>query len=362
MKVYHITSVHTRYDTRIFKKECISLAEAGFDVSLIVCDGLGDEVIDNIKIYDAGNYNKSPRLKRARLAPKKIYKKILEIGKADVVHFHDPELIYLGKKLARKGLKVIYDSHENLPKQIMSKPYIPSWARKIIACYMNRLELSAAKKFFAILTVTDEIKERFISVNKQSLLVRNFPVLQSFNEPDFSKKDLSFMYAGGVTTIRGAKEMALAGAKTGIAINVYGPVDSDIVEFAKKYPLFKLLGTIKQEELIKQYQIASIGFILFYKVPNHIVCSPNKLFEYMASGIAVIASDIPMWKEVIEEYKCGLCVNPYDVNAIADAMNYMKNHPKEVEQMGRNGRKAVLEHFSWESEKETLINLYKSID
>ena len=80
MHIYHITSVHTRYDTRIFKKECISLVQAGYDVSLIVCDGLCDEICEGVKIYDAGNYNKAPRLKRARIAPKAIYKKIMEYG------------------------------------------------------------------------------------------------------------------------------------------------------------------------------------------------------------------------------------------------------------------------------------------
>ena len=359
MHIYHITSVHTRYDTRIFKKECISLVQAGFDVSLIVCDGLGDEICEGVKIFDAGNYNKAPRLKRARIAPKAIYKKIMEYGNVDVVHFHDPELMFIGKKLTKKGIKVIYDSHENVPKQIMSKPYIPIWARKIISSYLNHLELSAAKKFYAIVSVTDEIQKRFSKVNKNSLLLRNFPVLKSFSEPAFDKKNMSFIYAGGVTAIRGAREMAQASNKSGIEIQVYGLVDSDVEEFSKGYSLFKLHGSLKQEELIKQYETAAVGFILFYKVPNHMVCSPNKLFEYMASGMAVIASDIPMWKEIVEKYNCGICVDPYDVEAIAAAMTYMKEHPKEVEQMGRNGRKAVLENFSWENESKALISLYK---
>ena len=362
MKVFHVTSVHPRYDTRIFKKECISLAQTGYDVTLIVCDGQGDEVCEGVKIIDAGNYNRAPRLKRVHLGPKAIYSKLKKVAQINVVHLHDPELIFLGKKLAKKGIKVIYDSHENLPKQIMSKPYIPSWARKIISYSINKIELSVAKKFFSVVTVTDEIQKRFLSVNNNSLLVRNYPVLKSFPEPDFSKKDMSFMYAGGVTSIRGAKEMAQASNKAGIEVQVYGPVDSDVVDYTKNCPFFKLNGSLKQEDLIKVYATSSIGFILFYKVPNHMVCSPNKLFEYMASGMAVIASDIPMWKEIIDEYKCGICLDPYDVNAIADTMIYMKNHPDEVEKMGRNGRKAVLEHFSWECESKTLLKLYKDME
>ena len=362
MKVYHITSVHTRYDTRIFKKECISLAQTGYDVTLIVCDGQGDEVCEGVKIIDAGNYNRAPRLKRARLGPKAIYSKLKKFAQVDVVHLHDPELIFLGKKLAKKGIKVIYDSHENLPKQIMSKPYIPSWARKIISYSINKIELSAARKFSSVVTVTDEIQKRFLSVNNNSLLVRNYPVLKSFPEPDFSKKDMSFMYAGGITLIRGAKEMAEASKISNIGIQVYGPAYTSVSDLAKDYPLFSLHGSLKQEELFPKYQEASVGLCILHKVPNYLDSYPIKLFEYMASGMAVIASDIPMWKEIIDEYKCGICLDPYDVNAIADAMIYMKNHPDEVEKMGRNGRKAVLEHFSWECESKTLLKLYKDME
>lgn len=362
LHIYHITSVHTRYDTRIFKKECISLVEAGYDVSLIVCDGLGDEICEGVKIFDAGNYNKASRLKRARIAPKAIFQKLRTLGNIDVVHFHDPELLFLGRKMVKKGIKVIYDSHENVPKQIMSKPYIPVWARKCISSYFNKLEFSAVKKFYAVVTVTDEIQKRFLVVNNNSLLLRNFPVLKSFADPDFSKKKMSFIYAGGVTTIRGAKEMALVSEKTGLPIQVYGPIDLDILEYSKSFQLFELYGPLKQEDLIKKYSTVSVGFCLLHKVPNYMDSYPIKLFEYMASGIAVIASDIPMWKEIIDKYKCGICVDPYNVDAIAGAMIYMKEHPKEVELMGRNGRKAVLENFSWESESSTLISLYRQLE
>ena len=61
-KVVHITSVHQRYDTRIFQKECLSLRDAGYDVSLIVADGKGDETFEGIKIYDVGK--EKNRIKR----------------------------------------------------------------------------------------------------------------------------------------------------------------------------------------------------------------------------------------------------------------------------------------------------------
>lgn len=361
MKIFHITSVHPRYDTRIFKKECISLAQAGYDVTLIVCDGKGDEERDGIKIFDVGNYNRSSRIKRAWIAPQKIYKKLKEFEKNDIVHFHDPELIFLGKKLARQGIKVIYDSHENVPKQIMSKPYIPLWARRIISVFVNKLELATAKKINAVITVTDEIQQRFFVANKNTFIVRNFPVLKTFTEPDFSQKREGFLYAGGITVIRGAIEMAKAGELLDEKIKFFGPVETSIEKELEKSSGCQLCGNVLQEELLVEYSKTAVGLCILHKVPNYLDSYPIKLFEYMASGMAVIASDIPMWKEIIDKYKCGICVNPYDINEIAEKMSYLKNHPEMTEKMGRNGRKAVIENYSWENENITLLELYKNL-
>ena len=361
MKVFHITSVHPRYDTRIFKKECISLANAGYDVSLIVCDGQGDEILDKVRILDIGNYNRGNRIRRFLIAPKKIKKIVLENKNVAVVHFHDPELIFLGKDLTKKGIKVIYDSHENVPKQIMSKPYIPVFARRIISNIVNKLELSSVKKIAAVVTVTEEIQQRFHKINKNTVLVRNYPIIASFSEPDYRKKNMSFLYAGGVTKIRGALEMSKAGELAQEKIKYYGPIESAIESTLKESSGCDIFGNVLQEKLIMEYQKSSVGLCVLHKVPNYLDSYPIKLFEYMASGMAVISSDIPMWKEIIEKFKCGICVNPSDVEEIAKTIIYMKEHPKEVEQMGRNGRKAVEDCFSWENESIVLDNLYKTL-
>lgn len=357
--IYHITSVHQRYDTRIFKKECTSLAEKGHNVNLIVCDGLGNETKNNVNIIDTGVSNKIGRIKRFLFLPKKIYKVLQSKKDIDFIHFHDPELIFIAKKFAKKGIKVIYDSHENLPKQVLSKPYIPAFARKIISSVVNFIELKAAKKFYAVVTVTDEIKNRFLKVNKNVYLLRNYPRVLSLNNINFSEKEMKIIYAGGVTYIRGAVEMAKASDITNTKIDIYGPVDNKIREELLKYENIKLYGNIDQDLLFSEYKKASVGLLLLHKVPNYIDSSPNKMFEYMAAGMAIIASDIPMWKEVIDTYKCGICVDPYNIDEISKTIMYMKNHPDEVFQMGMRGKDAANNHFSWENEQNTLFLVYE---
>ena len=84
-----------------------------------------------------------------------------------------------------------------------------------------------------------------------------------------------------------------------------------------------------------------------------------KILDYMAAGLPVIASTFPLWKEIVIGNKCGVCVNPLEPKEIAKAIEYLIVHPDEAEKMGANGRKAVLEKYSWENEGKKLLELYK---
>ena len=128
-KIVHLTSVHPRYDVRIFHKECMSLSK-NWEVALIVADNKGDEICQNIKIYDVGKEN--GRFNRIFKTTKKVYQKALQLN-GDIYHFHDPELLPVGKKLAQKGKKVIYDSHEDMPALLSEKEWITPFLRPLVA-------------------------------------------------------------------------------------------------------------------------------------------------------------------------------------------------------------------------------------
>lgn len=88
---------------------------------------------------------------------------------------------------------------------------------------------------------------------------------------------------------------------------------------------------------------------------------PNKLFEYMSAGIAVIGSHFPLWKDIIENYSCGICVDPTDPKQIADAINFLQQNPEIAKEMGARGREAVISTFNWESEQQKLISFYNKL-
>jgi glycosyltransferase involved in cell wall biosynthesis len=106
---------------------------------------------------------------------------------------------------------------------------------------------------------------------------------------------------------------------------------------------------------------AVAGLVTFLPLPNHIDAQPNKMFEYMSAGVPVIASNFPLWREIIEGNDCGLCVDPLNPAAIAEAIDYLVNNPVRAEQMGRNGQRAVQERYNWTIEEKKLLELYSSL-
>lgn len=364
IKVCHFTSAHPDYDERIFLKECISLAKAGYEVSLLAPNASTKE-IEGVKIIGVKNDTNS-RLKRILFFTKKIYKAALKVN-ADIYHFHDPELLPFGYKLKKKGKKVIYDVHEDLPRQILSKFWIKPFLRKFISKNIEIYENFVSRKMDFIISATPCIKDRFIKINKNTDDIKNFPLLSEFhNKGDWTQKCNDICYIGGISQIRGSTELIVAMAGfSDIILHLAGKYSDS--EYQKE--LMKLSGwkNVKEYGFVTRKEVKDIlvksiaGIVTFLPVPNHIEAQPNKMFEYMSAGIPVIGSDFPMWKEVLEGYKCGICVNPENSDEIAKAINYLMENPEKAREMGQNGRKAVETIFNWETEEKKLLGIYHNL-
>ena len=195
LKVCHFTSVHDAKDRRIFSKECCSLAKLGFKV-FIVAPNAVSEVIHDVQIIGVPVANDN-RLYRIFFYTKLIFQKALELN-ADIYHFHDPELLSVGLKLKKKGKKVIFDSHEDVPQQILNKTYIPKPFRFLISRIYAKYESRIVAKLDATISVNDSIAEKLKNSNIHSVVIANYPeIIPSGNSG--IRKENYICFAGAIT-------------------------------------------------------------------------------------------------------------------------------------------------------------------
>lgn len=366
ISISHLTSVHSRYDTRIFIKMCSSLAKKdNYKVTLVVADGLGSETKNGIDIVDIGTSN-GGRLLRMTKTVKRVFQKAKELN-CDIYHIHDPELIPVGLKLKELGYAVIFDSHEDVDKDILSKDWIPYILRKVVAYIYTLYEKYACKKFDYIITATPYIREKFLKINKNSCDINNFPILGELsNDISWNQKKDEVCYVGGIAKIRGIKEIVKAMEYTnGIKLNLVGDFSQkDVEKDVKSYSGWKNvneLGFLGRDGVADVMSRSRAGIVTFHALPNHIDAQPNKMFEYMSAGLPIIASNFTLWKEIVEGNSCGICVNPLEPKEIAQAIEYIVSHPKEAEIMGQNGKKAVIEKYNWGVEEKKLFAIYEEL-
>jgi glycosyltransferase involved in cell wall biosynthesis len=363
VRVAHLTSAHARNDVRIFLKECRSLAAAGFEVFLIVADGQGPAVVDGVRIVDVGPRS-GGRTGRALLTAARVFAAAQRL-RADIYHFHDPELIPWGLLLRLRGARVVYDAHEHVAHDMLTKHYLPVPAALLgpLSFIVGRCELIAVRGLSAIAAATPEILERFRNVPALSAGIYNFPLGEELlQNGSWDSREVQACYVGGISINRGVRELAAAAGHCRTRIVLAGPLwDGLTAEQAAAMPGWSRVsyrGVISRDEVAGLMGHSRVGIVTFLPVVNHVNALPNKLFEYMSAGIPVVASDFPLWREIVTATGCGLCVDPTDPAAIAVAIDRLATDPELGEACGRNGARAVAGEFNWSAQAHKLLQLY----
>ncbi len=363
--VVHLTSVHRSNDVRIFVKQCRTLAAEGINVSLIA-PGADDGEIDGVRIR--GVPQGANRLHRMTVTIWNVFRAALS-SRASVCHFHDPELLLTALPLKLLRRKVVYDVHEGLPEAIMDKPWIHRSLRRMISAFAASIEFSSRWYVDRFVTATPHIAKRFPP--QKTHVVQNFPFLKELAAPSdkpYAKRGPNIVYVGGITGPRGIGEIVKAMDLVDhpeARLSLIGLFKGNALEAACRqepgWQKVNYFGQRSRIELAELLGAARAGLVTFHPLLNHVSAQPNKMFEYMAAGIPVIASDFPLWRQIVEDAGCGLLVDPLDSKEIATAIQWILNNPDEAEQMGERGRAAVTEVYNWERESRQLLDLYEKV-
>ncbi|MGH9796394.1 MAG: glycosyltransferase family 4 protein [Candidatus Acidiferrales bacterium] len=361
-----MTSAHPPFDVRIFHKQCKSLAQAGYQVTLIA-PGAERGMREGVQLEPGPRCaNRFSRMVRGTWA---VYRKARRLD-ADLYHFHDPELIPVALLLRLAGKKVVYDIHEDLPRTVSYKPYVPRPLRNMVSRAVEAVENFGAQWFTARVAATTAIAERFRHAEREVAVVQNYPRVEEIEcapQREKAARGGPLLYTGmRITRARGAQEMVRAMGllphSIPVRLELAGAWDPpDLHMELSRIPGWERVdyrGWLEREELARTLRRARAGLVLLHPEPNYLAAQPVKLFEYMCAGLPVIACDFPVTREVIEAARCGLLVNPLDPEEIACAIQYLWTHPQQAAEMGRRGQQAVRERFNWANEERALLELY----
>lgn len=353
MKVCHLTSAHPQEDIRIFHKECTSLAAAGYETYQIACG----ETYEKFGVHQIGiGERDSGKFGRMIKTTKRVYEAAIRLD-ADVYHFHDPELLPYGLKLKRRGKKVIFDSHEDVPDQIMDKVWIPKVLRRIVSSIYRGYETYVVKNLDAVVTATPHIGEKFMKRAKRVTVVNNYPKLDDiiFQTGSFSERDAIVCYAGGINENRGEQIMREAMKSVQGKLIIAGE-HNQVVEGNCEY-----VGKLNRDGVNALYGKAVLGLCILKPIENYYYSQPIKMYEYMAAGIPFVCSNFPGWRKVVEDSNGGICVDPTNNEEIAAAINSLLKNRTNAQMMGKAGHEYVINNCTWVNEEKKLINLYNSL-
>jgi glycosyltransferase involved in cell wall biosynthesis len=364
MKNVHLGYSHSPQDTRIFYKECISLAREGYEVTYITSTreiGKFNTQLNGVKIITIETI-KGSRFKRYLRYLKDLYDIALKQD-AEVYHIHEPLLMYVGLKLKKKNKKIIFDSHESFKGYWDDLFFIPKIIRKLLSRLIWKWLIKSIKKADGVISATPFIATQFEEYNIRSIIVNNYPILDNtkFITEDFEERHKIACYAGVVSKIRGVDNIIKAMEDVDGKLIIAGKISIEDRERFRKidgWDKTEYIGFINRKDINKMYKRSLVGMVTFLQTPNHLHSQPNKLFEYMAAGIPVICSSFPLWQKIIRENECGVCVNETSPNEIAKAINYIFENKGRAKEMGINGRKAIITKYNWNIEKEKLIHYY----
>lgn len=366
-----VNSVFGREDALIIYRQGKSLIDAGFKVSYTVFDSLPDETKEGIKIISMGD---GPVGSKGRFLQRPmILKAFLEKHPADVYQISEPELLPLGLKLKKAGKTVVYNLREWYPDYYARKRK-QKWQQKLVNWAVERYLHKVALRYDAVFNCMPEMRDYIEKVMPCRYFedTANFPIVHkdfSLSYEDYCKRAPIISYFGSIYTISCQEEILQAlesfpDVKYLLAGVFYVEGQKESLE---KFPAWKQVtfkNGFTREELPGIINCSIMGNVVKdfdqTETPQGSY-SIIKIFETMEAAVPVILAKVPLYEQMVEKYHCGICVRPHSVEDFRNAIEYLLTHKKEAYEMGQNGRRAVIEEFSWDSQAKGYLRVINEL-
>lgn len=369
--IVHVSSAHPWTDNRVHLRSAATAAATGYRTALVAVstDGRADRDWDDPD-PTTGVYVR--RLRRRRRAARVTLSTAQAVraawsSRARVVHLHDPELLWSVPLLRAAGRAVVYDAHEDLPAQVAGKEYLGRAGRRL-AMPIAHAAIAVARRASFVVAATPTIAERFDP--KSTEVVRNFPRLRAVDHglPP-SQRRRRIAYLGALNRDRGLSVVtALAGSlhrAPGWSLVVAGQIDAavDRRAFDAQAATGRIAyaGVLAPDAARDVLLDARIGIVPLLPTPAFRTAIPTKLLEYLAAGLAVIATDVPAWRALVDGFDCVTWVPPDDPEAILRAVQAYDDDPALLDRHGRAAAEAARTRLHWGRESGRLTGVYRRL-
>ena len=305
MRVTHISVIHRPWDTRIFYKECRAMARSGYDTHLIIGGPPEGSPVDGVHVHSISDDPTRPRVREQWQRMTRATRIALDL-RPSIYHLHDPHLIPLGLGLKALGARVVYDRHEDYPAHAHSKLAGHPVRARLKATLWRALECIAGRAFDGFACASPDLTTALPA--KSTIVVNNYPLRSLFPHEPAPPEDRenTIIYTGSITAIRGFQELVEAfemlPPDLGARLELVGAFRPEgLVERARRNDRIDVLPWQPYPAMLERLARARVGVILLHPLPNHHdPTRSNKLFEYMAAGLPVVASNLPRWREIVE--------------------------------------------------------------
>ncbi|ARK10516.1 glycosyltransferase [Fibrella sp. ES10-3-2-2] len=367
VRVLHVTTAHQPHDPRIVYKQCPALV-ADYDVWCAIPKA-DAQAAPEVHFVDLPYYEQI--IWRILITCPLIVWRCWRL-RPNLVHFYVPEFIPFAFLFRLRGAKLIYEVQENLFKKLQLKTRNNGWLLKKSFLILDKL----ARRYCYCVFTEHGYLTTYTNLRKPAVVVYNYaslPFLEPFRWPYLPRQQpATFFYIGWLSMERAVDTLLAAFAKlntrqTPFFAHLFGrqtftqaTLEAN-ADYRQVRTQLRLYGYTDQKTALPYAKGAAVGLALLKPVGDYPESYTTKLFEYMALGLPVVTADFPLYKEVVERHQCGFCVDPYDADAVADALTYLIDHPAEAAQMGKRGRQAVEHHYNWATEATKLRTYYELV-